>query len=58
VTPQQTAERRIEFLQKQLSSLDRYLPETYQFLMVELDTQQRILMEIRINKFYQDQSNE
>lgn len=55
---QQTVERRIEFLQEQLNSLDHYLPETYQFLMTELDSQQRILMEIRIHQFYEDQSNE
>jgi hypothetical protein len=58
VTPQQAVERRIEFLQEQLNSLDHYLPETYQFLMAELDSQQRILMEIRIHQFYEDQSNE
>jgi len=58
VTPQQAVEMRIEFLQEQLNSLDQYLPETYQFLMAELDSQQRILMEIRIHQFYEDQSNE
>jgi hypothetical protein len=58
VTPQQAVEKRIEFLQEQLNSLDHYLPETYQFLMTELDSQQRILMEIRIHQFYKDQINE
>jgi hypothetical protein len=58
VTPQQAVEKRTEFLQEQLNSLDHYLPETYQFLMTELDSQQRILMEIRIHQFYEDQSNE
>jgi hypothetical protein len=58
VTPQQAVEGRIEFLQEQLNSLDHYLPETYQFLMAELDSQQRILMEIRIHQFYKDQNNE
>jgi hypothetical protein len=58
VTPQQAVEMRIEFLQTQLNSLDHYLPETYQFLMTELDSQQRILMEIRIHQFYEEQGNE
>ena len=49
---------KIRFLEDQLISLDHYLPETYQFLMAELDSQQRILMEIRIRQFYEDQSNE
>jgi len=51
-------EKRIEFLQEQLNSLDQYLPETYQFLMAELDSQKRILMEICIHNFYESQSNE
>jgi hypothetical protein len=51
-------EKRIEFLQEQLNSLDQHLPETYQFLMAELDSQKRILMEIRIHNFYESQSNE
>jgi len=58
IRTQQAVEMRIEFLQEQLNSLDHYLPETYQFLMAELDSQQRILMEIRIHQFYEDQSNE
>lgn len=51
-------EKRIEFLQEQLNPLDHYLPETYQFLVAELDSQKRILMEIRIHHFYESQSNE
>lgn len=58
MTDKQVVERRIEFLQQQLNSLDHYLPETYQLLMAELDSQQRILMEIRIHQFYSEQSNE
>ena len=49
---------RIAFLQQQLDSLEHYLPETYQYLMNEMDAQQRIFMELRIQSYYQQQSNE
>ena len=49
---------RIAFLQEQLDSLEHYLPETYQYLMNEMDTQQRVLMELKISSYYQEQSNE
>ena len=49
---------RIAFLQEQLDSLEHYLPETYQYLMEEMDVQQRNLMELKIQSYYQQQSNE
>ena len=49
---------RIAFLQEQLDSLEHYLPETYQYLMNEMDTQQKCLMELKIQSYYQQQSNE
>ena len=49
---------RIAFLQEQLDSLEHYLPETYQYLMNEMDTQQRVLMELKIQSYYHQQSNE
>jgi hypothetical protein len=58
MSAQEQIKKRIQFLQTQLESLEHYLPETYQFLMAELDSQQRILMEIRIHQFYEDQINE
>ncbi len=48
----------IAFIQDQLDTLDRYLPETYQLLMEELDKQHRQLMEIKIQDFYSHISNE
>jgi hypothetical protein len=54
----QCLESNISFLQDQLDSLEHYLPETYQYLMNEMDTQQRILMELKIQSYYQRQSNE
>ncbi len=55
---QQQIEDRIAFLQRQLESLEHYLPETYQFLMAELDSQQRELMEYKVKEFYWTQENE
>jgi hypothetical protein len=54
----QKLESKIAYLQKQLDSLDHYLPETYQYLMAEMDHQQCNLMELRIQDFYEDLSNE
>jgi len=38
----------IRFLENQLVSLDHYLPETYDYLMWELDIQKRILAELEV----------
>ncbi len=51
-------QQRINFLQKELDSLEHYLPDTYQFLMAEMDNQQRELVAIKIQDFYQELSNE
>jgi hypothetical protein len=56
--PIEAVQKRIEFLQEQLTSLEHYLPKTYQFLMAELDSQQRDLMELKIQDFYSNQDNE
>ncbi len=58
MNPRQQVQQRITFLQEQLDSLEHYLPETYQFLMAEMDHQQCHLMELRIQDFYEDLSNE
>jgi hypothetical protein len=50
--PYPTAKSRIQskirFLEDQLASLDHYLPETYEYLMQELDLQRRLLVELEI----------
>jgi hypothetical protein len=58
MSTQDQVKARIQFLQTQLNSLEHYLPETYQFLMAELDSQQRDLMELKIQDFYKTQDNE
>ena len=58
MSTQQQVQQRINFLQKELDSLEHYLPDTYQFLMAEMDNQQRELVAIKIQDFYQQLSNE
>ena len=47
-------QQRIHFIQQQLDSLEHYLPETYQFLMEEMDSQQRNLIELKVKDFYKN----
>ena len=49
-------EASINFIKQQLDSLEHYLPETYQFLMEEMDCQQQALMQLKIQEFYKSQS--
>jgi hypothetical protein len=44
---------KIGFLEERLELLTQYLPETYQYLMVELDHQKRQLAEIEVLETYQ-----
>ena len=49
---------KIMFLEERLESLTQYLPETYQYLMVELDLQKRQLAEIEVLETYQQIESE
>ena len=49
-------EASINFIQQQLDSLEHYLPETYSYLMEEMDCQQQELMQLKIQEFYRSQS--
>jgi hypothetical protein len=44
---------KIRFLEDQLISLDHYLPETYEYLMAELDVQKRQLAEMEVSETFQ-----
>ena len=48
----QQALSKIRFLEDQLVSLDHYLPETYDYLMRELDLQTRILAELEVQETF------
>ena len=43
---------KIRFLEDQLVSLDHYLPETYEYLMEELDLQKKNLAKIEIEEHF------
>ena len=58
MSTQDQVQARIDFLQTQLDSLDHYLPETYQLLLKEMDLQHRDLIELKIQDFYSNQTNE
>jgi len=46
---------KIKFIEDQLESLNHFLPETYQYLMEELDYQEKELMKIKIKLFDSEQ---
>jgi len=46
--------QKIRFLEDQLVSLDHYLPETYDYLMQELDIQRRLLAELEVSETFQE----
>jgi hypothetical protein len=43
---------KIRFLEDQLVALDHYLPETYDYLIVELDHQKRTLAELEVSEYF------
>ena len=45
-------QQKIIFLEDQLVSLDHYLPETYDYLMQELDLQRRLLAELEVSETF------
>ena len=51
-TERQRLEFKIAFLQQQLDSLDHYLPETYQYLMEQMDSQQVLLKHLQVQEHF------
>jgi hypothetical protein len=49
---------KIAFIEKQISSLDNYLPEKYEYLMTELDAQRFLLAEIEVKNFFLNIDND
>jgi len=47
-------QQKIRFLEDQLVSLDHFLPETYDYLMQELDIQRRLLAELEVSETFQE----
>ncbi len=52
-TRKSRVQQKIRFLKDQLDSLDHYLPETYDYLMQELDIQRRLLAELEVLETFQ-----
>ena len=50
----ESIEASINFIQQQLDALEHYLPETYSYLMEEMDSQQRNLIELKVKDFYKN----
>lgn len=48
----QKLESKITYLQQQLDSLDHYLPETYQYLLIEMDAQQVLLKQLEVQEHF------
>ena len=48
----QKLESKIAFLQQKLDSLDHYLPETYQYLLIEMDSQQVLLKQLEVQEHF------
>jgi len=51
-TSKSRIQQKISFLEDQLVSLDHYLPETYDYLMKELDMQRRQLAELEVSETF------
>ena len=47
-------QQKIRFLEEQLISLDHCLPETYDYLMQELDIQRRLVVELEVLETYSE----
>ena len=53
-TRKSRVQQKIRFLEDQLVSLDHYLPETYDYLMQELDIQRRHLAELEVAETFDE----
>ena len=51
-TERQRLESKIVFLQQQLDSLDHYLPDTYKFLLEQMDSQQVLLKHLQVQEHF------
>lgn len=44
--------QKVNFLETQLVDLNHYLPETYDYLLKELDQQKRLLAELQVKETF------
>ena len=44
---------KIDFLENQLKNLNHFLPDTYEFIMHQIDCQKRVLVELEVNETFE-----
>jgi len=44
---------KIDFLENQLENLNHFLPDTYEFLMHQIDCHRRVLVELEVNETFE-----
>ena len=44
---------KLDFLETQLENLNHHLPETYEFIIRQIDCQKRVLVEIEVNETFE-----
>ena len=44
---------KLAYLETQLENLDQHLPETYEFLISQIDCQKRVLVELEVNETFE-----
>ena len=44
---------KLDYLETQLENLNQYLPETYEFLIRQIDCQKRVQVEIEVNETFE-----
>ena len=44
---------KLDYLETQLENLNHHLPETYEFLIRQIDCQKRVLVEIEVNETFE-----
>ena len=57
-SPRDLIQSKVQFLETQLQELNHYLPETYEYLMSELDHQRRLLAELSFNEYFASLEND
>ena len=44
---------KLDFLETQLENLNHHLPETYEFIIRQIDCQKRVLAELEVNEIFE-----
>jgi hypothetical protein len=44
---------KLDYLETQLENLNHHLPETYEFIIHQIDCQKRVLVELEVNETFE-----